>query len=762
MPKITKEDKEIKDPIKEKLAYLGLDLEQIPEVLQEFKPLEYRPYRMQEENTYKIYRYVPVSKIQILLSPTHRLNSIKEKYQKAKPLYCYLDGTKEENIMYYTTFLKMLKEVTIEKIQKIEEKQEEVKGQIPFKVKFEENYLWQIYYSEPSDTYFMLVPTEELEYEAFFYLIKKQIECAKTKKEEKIYVPISDAPYSGELLKKSEIADIEKYLWLFTKDWPMVYEVTGKKGEITIQIVGTTICYENIKTDYRIKLASKEEAQMFYKLVKALFILQSELPHDFHFSTKINQYGTLEFENQNKKLKYDGLAEFLKKVYEEANKQIEQLEKEEKSLQTEMAQKREISKNQELEYLQKERQIAMYLECRKTFFGKVKYFFTSKKSKKHVFATTEELLEQKQQEEIQESKQVKIKEYYTIEEVIAHYRELGTIVARVKNERLDLKALQNKIDNMEIKIKNATLYIEEIDSHEKSIFEFWKFANKDENLMLEQGEQNNKEIINHIEKVFEFEDDILEIGQQIDKQQRNKLTKEELDAVFMGGTELLALINAPSKKEIKESLIKLKEEAENSKLLFNQEEFDIFGARIEDNTKIRTLGDKKHREIRKDKLQILEINKKTTQEEYQQKIEQIKEALNEAIKKGKAPVKMPLYKVATKEIPLEGKMVVNLNAREEIQKLEQEKNIYFYRIMIKKDMPIIYFSNSTVYDNTNRTLPIGMNVGTNALLDFVHYQVKLTGKREFRINTSKEEIKPELIKVKVLEYELEKREENDQ
>ena len=41
------------------------------------------------------------------------------------------------------------------------------------KVKFNSNYMWQIYYSKNTDKYFMLVPTEDSEYEAFFYLLKK-------------------------------------------------------------------------------------------------------------------------------------------------------------------------------------------------------------------------------------------------------------------------------------------------------------------------------------------------------------------------------------------------------------------------------------------------------------------------------------------------------------------------------------------------------------------------------------------------------------
>ena len=63
--------KNINKSIKEKLEYLGLDLENIPKQFKNYKPLEFRTPKFYEENQYKQYRYVPVKDIQILLSPTN-------------------------------------------------------------------------------------------------------------------------------------------------------------------------------------------------------------------------------------------------------------------------------------------------------------------------------------------------------------------------------------------------------------------------------------------------------------------------------------------------------------------------------------------------------------------------------------------------------------------------------------------------------------------------------------------------------------------
>ena len=273
MPKKKNEQNE---EIKEKLEYLGLDLNNIPKNIQTFEPLKFKPSSLYEESKHKQYRYVSVKDIEIILSPTNRLDDLKEKYSKASPIYSYLIPDKEENILRHTIFLKMLKSVKIEEIEKVEQEQKKLNKTIPFKVKYPGNYLWQIYYSETTDKYFMLVPTEDSDYSTFFYLLKKKLEKRQTGK---IFVPISHIDYSDKYLKKKQYEDIENYLWLFTKDWPMIYEVYDKKNELTIQIIGETEVFDNVKSVYKVKLQDKTKANEFYKLIKALFMIQTEVPH---------------------------------------------------------------------------------------------------------------------------------------------------------------------------------------------------------------------------------------------------------------------------------------------------------------------------------------------------------------------------------------------------------------------------------------------------------------------------------------------------
>ena len=285
--------------MKEKIEYLRLNFEKVPKTLIATDNLNFKLFKGYDEKQYKQYKYIKISDIDILLTPTHRLDSLSERYDKANPLYMYLDSKQEKNAEKYVTFLKMLKKIEISDVEKIEKEQEKLAKEIPFKVKYNGNYLWQIYYSESTDRYFMLVPTEDSDYSAFFYLLKKKIE---NKRNEKVFVPISYLDYSEDILKKSEIKDLENYLWLFTKDYPSIYEVFDQNNKNTLQIIGETKVYGRIRALYKMVFDSSKEANKFFKLLKALFILQIGLPHYYNFTTSINENGEIELYLDNERI----------------------------------------------------------------------------------------------------------------------------------------------------------------------------------------------------------------------------------------------------------------------------------------------------------------------------------------------------------------------------------------------------------------------------------------------------------------------------
>ena len=745
--------------IKEKLEYLGLDLNNIPKDLSKYKPLEFRVPKFYDEKQYRQYRYIPTKNIQILLSQTNRLDDIAEKYKKAKPLASYLDSESEENILNYTTFLKMLTKLNIKEIEEIEEEQNKLAKKIPFKVKYENNYLWQIYYSENTDQYFMLVPTEDTDYSTFFYLIKKQIE---KKRASKIFVPIRNAEYSSEYLKKSEFEDIENYLWLFTKDWPLIYEVYDKANKLSIHIVGETEVYQKIKSSYKIKLKDKEEASRFYKLLKAMFILQTELPHYFHFTTNITKDGEIEFELEGKKLVYEDIATWLTEEYnigEDKQKVAEELIKENKEKLEKL--KIEIA-GQEIEYLAKEKQISTFLECKKTFLGKFKYYFKySKKNKKSKVKQIPEKQEENDENQIKEENQEIIKpkrkkSNYTIEELIDIYKVINSKENELKNILMDLNSLKLKNKNMTKKIENATAFIEEIDKHKKSIFEFWKYSNKDEMTTLPEGEQEEVNIVNKIEKTFDYEEDIEKFGKTMDKMQRKLLNKLETDSTYIMTTKVLELVNKIKindylPKDIETELKEIKKEATQEKALLENEEFDIFGGLSQDNTKISKIKNKKHRELPKDRFNILEIGKNTKQIGFKLTIENVISNVKKALEKVVIPESLPVYKAIIDD-KLDDRMfnIFNINPENEIaEAIRKEGNkINFYKLNLKEGSNAISFTNCIFYDNQNKTLPVGQDLSTKMLVDISNLVLKLKNKNTFKIAELEDE-KDEFSKVKV-------------
>ena len=749
--------------IKKKLEYIGLDLDNIPKTLELVEDLKFRPNSSFDEKKYRQYRFVSPKEIQILLSPTNRLEDVKEKYAKSSPLADYLDpnSKNEDKKQKHEIFFKMLEDVKIENIEKIEKEQQLINKKIPFKVRYSGNYLWQIYYAEASDQYFMIVPTEDKDYSTFFYVLKKQIE---KKKAGKIFVPISNTEYSRELLNKTEIQSLENYLWLFTKDWPSIYEVYDKADKASLQIVGETEVYGNIKSDYKIKLSNKIEANKFFKLVKALFIIQSELSMYYQFETRIDKLGSIEFYYNNKLMKYDELSDWVNVEYQRLVNIEKKAIKENNSLQGKLIKLKKQSKDLDIEYLSKEKQISTYLECKKTFFGKVKYFFkySGKKSK---IKENEEIDETEESPNIEEMAEEKLKVQYTLEELIQKGKEANEKETNLKNTKMDINALKLRNLNLVKKIENATAFIEEIDSHKKSIFEFWKYSNKDEVQALEEGEEEVINIKPH-SKIFDYEEDFEEFGAKMDDVQRRIYTKEELDNIYLTTTEQIEVMNklktdSLAPKELEQYLKKIKKDLQNEKDLTEEDVVDIFGGLAEDTRKITKLANKTHREHPKNKYSILRIVKNMKTVEYKAIMNNAIEIIEESITKNKLQQDVCGYKWVEDEENIDTNEfnVFNLNLEKEIENalIETESGkVNLYKMNLKKGVSAVAFSNCVYYDNQNKTLPVGMDKDTRILADILDTDITLDNKKVIRIGKleDSEDIASKLIikTINVLEY----------
>lgn len=769
MEKTTKEDNKI---IQQKLKYIKLDLDNIPEIYNISRKVKYKALKEYDNSNYKVYQFISVKDIEIYITPTTRSEDTNKKYKLAKPLFQYMQANSEEDIETYMEFLQMLKKLDIDKIEELEKEQKQFKKQIPYEIKYRNNFIWDIYYSEVENKYFMMFPSKEEQVETLFYIISKQLKTQKkSKDDELIYVPINNMEPEHEFLKRTEMGDLENYLWYFTGNWPDIYELQNKDKSKEIQIIGKAPVYEKIESLYKIVFKTKEEAQKEFKLIKALFILQSNMEQEYNFKTGLSSEGKINFFYNHNQITYETLPEFIKTEIEKKNEKINNII-EQNIFETERyILLKETIEKQNIEYLNKEKQIVTFLECKKSFFGKVSYFFKKKdkKNKKDKDKEVDTEKEKENQEEIDIEKiEIEEKELYTIEDLL----KIGTLLEEkekeYKDKQMDIKALENKKENLENKIKNATLYINEIESHKKSIFDFWKFTSKDETTLLNKGEEvkedeSNK---NKIKKVFSYEEDIDELATKIDRKQKSIFNEKEYDAIFAiyQDVDTFNILSKDKKlkKDDKQIESKLNEIKQNYELEYEQikeKDFDIFGSVVEDKTKIKVLKNNKHREIEKNLYKILDIHLDTSLEDYKDNIVHYEKILDKAYLKSIIPYDISSYKIDNKTIDEEKWYIMDINEKEAISKTDlNEEDIILNKVNIKENMSAIFYSNIMFYDNLNKTLPDGMDITTELLLNLQQYDKKLVSRKDFKMNFLENQFKNIIKNIQVYEYDLIKKE----
>lgn len=772
MAKITKETEKT---FEENLKYIGLNLNKIPTFLKKYEGLNFRPSKSYDETIYKVYKYVNIKEIEILITPENRLTDIKQRYKLASPICEYLDSEKEENIEKFAKFMKLVTTINKDRIEEITKEQEELNDKIPFEVKYPNNFIWQIYYSDYAKKYFMLVATEEQDNNALFYLLKEQIANVRARKPRYIFVPISHMEYTGEFLSKSEIDDIENYLWYFTKEWPNIYEVFDKDNNMFIKIVGETNIYEKMRTTYSITLDTKEKAVELYKLLKAMFILATGAREEYKFVTKLNSDGEIEFWQNNTKLEYAKLSEYIKLEYLDKIEKLKYEEKEKKELKRKLAKFKNIIEDLTQEYLLRQKQIATFLECKKTFFGRVRYFFKKKKNEEKIIKKPEkrEQVEEKKDETLESL--YALKEQYTIEDLINICTKLEEVKKENTNLTLDLKAIETKEEILSKKLDNAELYIKEIDKHKKSIFEFWKFTSKDEMQTLAEADEQEENEKTRMKKYFDYDADLENLGIKMDELQRRKLSKNETDAMFAiryvpnSFSELEKNENSEEdleeqedkktkkKKEtaLEKDLNELKKEYQNDIEIINAKDFDIFGGLVEDKTKIKAINNVKHREIEKDKYKVLNVNLDTDIEAYKESINSYLKLIKEALNKISSPYDMSVYALNTKK-SIDGIHVFDINPKNAIEKeLRSKKSkLILCKINIKENAPAVFYTNIMFYDNFNKTLPVGMNLSTEILLDTNKLNLKFVKEDSFYVNYKVDEFDFNTKEIVVYEYEM--------
>ena len=758
------------------LEYIGLDLENIPQKLLEAEPIHFSDFS--NSNVYKVYNYVSVHDLEILITPLDRTAEIRERYKTAKPLSAYLqtDDRKSKEI-----FNDVLDSASVNEIKKLENLQEKLKD-IPYFVKYDKNYLWQIYYSKEDNKYFMLFPANEGETSVLFYIIKKKLE----KEDTKIFVPINKMDYKGNLLTSTQINDIENYIWLFTNKWPNIYEVSGKY----LYVTGHTKVKKLFNTYYRNVFDNKLDAEKFYMLLKALFILTTETNYKYNFEPYVNENGELELEFNNENSndfaknnrKIEGQSnEDEKKVLEskkgfKANKsdselitvqnladfvdkqvEIQKLRKtdlEEEIVRNEeiLKELKEYVKKQNDIYVMQEKQIVMFLDCKKSFFKKISYFFKAKKfvmpklDNKIDKKLEDELGENSLEDELSRKNEINLNGSYTIKELVSAFNSANEVEIKARAVRADLKALKLKKENYARKIENAKKYIDEIESHKKSIFEFWKFSNKDELPALSEGESRES---SETKNNANLNKDLL--GARADSLQRQKLSDEEINALYLFYV-MPKIFNRISKTYAKsENEVTEKIEKDILEGLKNKTSKRSLDNLINDYTAVKKINSKEHRENERNEIAILRINENTTVEEFEDRINHFKKSLESAYNKIYAITSMPVYikksdaqnefilgdinpenlinENPSKDVIEEREVNFKNGAKAEKDKIE-EQEIEIVKIDLGNEEHALYLTNIVFFDNQNKTLPIGMDLSSKVVIKLDNAKKKFREKKE--------------------------------
>lgn len=182
----------------------------------------------------------------------------------------------------------------------------------------------------------------------------------------------------------------------------------------------------------------------------------------------------------SKNVEYDNLSKFIREEFLKNKAECEEKNEELLMLRDKLEILKIEEKKKEKEYQLRQKQVTTYLECKKSFFGRIKYYF---KGKKKIEEENIESLEQKSLTMEHEETSNLIyddKEYYTIEDLIEITKILERIRSQIRNTSSDIMAIEASIERLTKRINNAKSYINEIEEHKKSIFEFWKFVNEDE------------------------------------------------------------------------------------------------------------------------------------------------------------------------------------------------------------------------------------------------------------------------------------------
>ena len=128
--------------------------------------------------------------------------------------------------------------------------------------------------------------------------------------------------------------------------------------------------------------------------------------------------------------------------------------------------------------------------------------------------------------------------------------------------------------------------------------------------------------------------------------------------------------------------------------------------------------------------------------------------LKEAFSKILAPQDIHVYMTSNNTLNTDNLNILHLDINKAIADNVDKDEIFLYKINIKEAMPTLYYSNIILFENTNQTLPLGMNLSDEVLVDLSKYKLEETNKEEFKMNYLQDEYTNRIIKVHCIEYNV--------
>lgn len=289
-------------------------------------------------------------------------------------------------------------------------------------------------------------------------------------------------------------------------------------------------------------------------------------------------------------------------------------------------------------------------------------------------------------------------------------------------------------------------YIKEISIEKKSLIGFFKYTNKDRKDAITKPEDEYKE--EKLHKIFNYDLDFLKFAEDMDKKIRKNLDNDEISSIYLNINGMIKYINkyreySENKNEnMEEYYQELELYLKELKKIYieiygeNSVDYDIFGNSQNFKT-TRYLRERAFREEDRELYKEMKFKKDMNLENLKDIIKENLDKIQNAISKIKIDMEVDIYKIGnwTSKLKENNIEIYNLNINEEKINIGKEDKTYnLYHLNIPAESNMLPLTNIVFYTNNNKTLPEGMDVSTQVIIDMRKYNFVVSEYINTKIN----------------------------